>query len=189
MFFFTTHTPQGTLHRPTSGFRVRKLQRQVYRLAEMLALERKGHTSSKQFRTLRYKVRPIYDNTKSVATNLAAASAELAHLRKTENDFCLQQWRHRLQGFDRECWKWLTKQHSAPNINIADARNAQESLHVLQRHWRDLWDRQVDWQGALAACQPFLPNANPLPNDPVDLDILTAVVNWPRRQYGWLERK
>lgn len=140
MFFFTTHTPQGTLHRPTSGFRVRKLQRQVYRLAEMLALERKGHTSSKQFRTLRYKVRPIYDNTKSVATNLAAASAELAHLRKTENDFRLQQWRHRLQGSDRECWKWLTKQHSAPNINIADARNAQESLHVLQRHWRDLWD-------------------------------------------------
>ena len=72
--FFTT---QGTLHRPTSGFLVRKLQRQVYRLAEMLAPERNGHTSSKQFRTLRCQVRPIF-YTLSVAANLAAASAELS---------------------------------------------------------------------------------------------------------------
>ena len=43
----------------------------------MLALERNGHTSSKQFRTLLCQVRPIF-YTLSVAANLAAASAELS---------------------------------------------------------------------------------------------------------------
>ena len=39
-----------------------------------------------------------------------------------------------------------------------------------------LGDRQVDWQGALAACQPFLPNPSPLPNQVFDLDTLTTIV-------------
>ena len=77
---------------------------------------------------------------------------------------------------DKECWKWLTKIHSTTNVNVNDARNAHDSLHILRQHWWHLWDRHVDWQGALAACLPFLPAPSHLPNQVVDLDTLTNIV-------------
>ena len=54
--FIHTQTPQGTRHQPCSSFRERKLQRQVYRLAEMLALERRHRADSTQFRILKQKL-------------------------------------------------------------------------------------------------------------------------------------
>ena len=179
--FFTSQTPQGTLHRPTSGFRDRKLQRQIYRLAEMLALGKRGLQASDKFRALHRKVRHVLQPSKTIAANLAQLNTELADLRRHENASRLQKWRQRLQGSDRECWKWLSKVHSTPNINVEQAQNAQESLLLLRNHWRQLWDREVDWQGALAACQPFLPDPTALPDEAVDLDVLTSMI---RKQTG-----
>ena len=141
----------------------------------MLALERRHRADSTQFRILKQKLGRNFDSSQTTAWNLAQASSSLKALRKFENDRRLETWKQRLRSSDRECWKWLTKQAVAPNINIDNARNASDSLKVLVTYWQQIWNRTETWHAGLEASRPFLSSTMTLQDEPLDLDVLTSV--------------
>ena len=146
----------GTRLQPTSTFRERKIQRVLYRLAEMVCLERRCQQNTSKYQTLARRTSAWRRSFQTTAEACKHFREELQQLRDGHNKQRLAAWKHKLLKSDRACYRWLANEKITPNVCINQAGNAAESLLELRKHWKEVWDRPTNWQAAMgtAALSP-----------------------------------
>ena len=90
-----------------------------------------------------------------------AVMSNLEQTRLELNNARLAKWKHRMRHSDQDCYKWLGNTKAGTNLNIGGATNAPDSLKVLKDFWTKVWNRDTNWEGSFAQCQPHLQPGKP----------------------------
>ena len=152
-----TQVFQGSTKAPQSTFHEGSLHKVIFRLSEMIRLERLGRADSHAYQTLGAKI-ALWPELRQGSTEerLRCARALLDSLRNSQDKARMATWKTRLRGNPVECYRWLKGAPTVPTFRLYSAAvpgvqssEPASALDLLTRHWRKLWDRRCDWRQAL----------------------------------------
>lgn len=176
----------GTCKQPGSTFKERKLQRLVFRLAELCQMEKRRQTDTQKYKSLCQKTcreRAEFGDTKNA---LKVHQKQLQDLRQFQQQEGLKRWRERLQRSDKSCYKWLTDQKITPNV-FMQHDNINESLRKIAGFWQEIWNRPTDCEQAYLKAAPHVPEVPKLPSTPMDPYCVQGVLAKMKGKAGSLD--